>query len=712
MSFLDNSNSEFLSARITQKGRNTIAKGSFNISYFQVGDSEFDYTSPFTGFTGLSSKPYQRVMSPFDKESGVKYPYNIDTTDTTTTYGVPVQNSTTQTIRNVMGPAGFVSNHIEYDSNAATGTTIECNSNTILVSSIDGSSYINVTSSNDYQNCEYITLVFGNFGGTDPNFPVITGNSNSYIYKITGITGNTLYLDRNTPNLSTLSGNAQVVCNKCELEFPIDSNVADVCLPSPTDPMSQLNPWTLNVVWGEKPIGADVNGTDENLTGYTSNTFVSTKEFLGYTSTGQTFTTFSGQTITKPTSYINSFNEKIEVTPQEQRTIAIIHYSELGDIRNDPERFFKYDDYISYNTSIGDSIVEDNDNVSITDTEYFEVFIPFINYHRNTGTTLGALFMMGNEDYYIKSTKNEKHQLMFRYLIDEQGNNVGKVFPKNKIVVFDDQELVAILDYRSNRRYTLPAPKVGVINSDTTESNSLLTGTTGQTVWVTYMFEYTGDTKLNGIPCNYFSKVTGTTTPSQVTLKFSGNTFSNMFTSLSGVFSGFVANKFDILVQWDNTGLKTPKHDLWKIIDFTSLISGHTVGTLIDPTKLRNYTFTITRSQYENASFFDIENYMNLGGNYLGDTNSTTQPQFGDKQPFPGSVRLVRASDIEHLKFLVNLPSTQFTETQNPTYVSGADKKITEIALLDDNKEVLVISKAATPISRIGTQVFAIKLDF
>ena len=62
MSFLDSSNSEFLSARITQKGRNSIAKGSFNIEYFQVGDSEFDYTTPFTGFTGQTT--HQKVFAP------------------------------------------------------------------------------------------------------------------------------------------------------------------------------------------------------------------------------------------------------------------------------------------------------------------------------------------------------------------------------------------------------------------------------------------------------------------------------------------------------------------------------------------------------------------------------------------------------------------------------------------------------------------------
>jgi hypothetical protein len=34
MSFLDSNNLEFLAARITQKGRNAIAKGNFKIDYF------------------------------------------------------------------------------------------------------------------------------------------------------------------------------------------------------------------------------------------------------------------------------------------------------------------------------------------------------------------------------------------------------------------------------------------------------------------------------------------------------------------------------------------------------------------------------------------------------------------------------------------------------------------------------------------------------
>ena len=100
-----------------------------------------------------------------------------------------------------------------------------------------------------------------------------------------------------------------------------------------------------------------------------------------------------------------------------------------------------------------------------------------------------------------------------------------------------------------------------------------------------------------------------------------------------------------------------------------------------------------------------------MGTNYLGYTGSTTEPQFGDEQPFPGSIKVVRASDVEQMNFLINLPTGKFTKSQNPTYISG-DSMITEVALLDSGKNPLVIAKASKPLKRTGTQVFSVKLDF
>lgn len=703
MSFLNSNNSEFLSARITNRGRKAIAKGSFNIEYFQIGDSEYDYTTPFTNLTGATG--HQKVFAPFDYDAGVKYPFGLDST-ISTTYGSPISNSLTTTLRNEMGAGGFVSQY----SNAPI---VKTETQQIAYTKISGTTSLVVPTGVTFNDCEYVTIVFDSF-----STKTITGQTNSLIYKVLSISGNTLKLDRNMPNLSTLTGNAQVVCNKCLIETPTD----DVF--NPIDYTGQLNSWTLNTVWTEKPIGGDYNGADESLSGYTSNQYVSIKNLLGYTKTGQTFNNLVGGTITG-TTFKNSFDELIQVLPSEQRCIAIVHYSELGDISVDPERFFKYDDYISSLTGTSGSSISlfsgldggDRD-YDKSDSEYFEVYIPFIYYHRNTGTTLGALFTMDTTDYYVNSSINSRNQLKFRYLLDEQNNKVGKVFVNNKIVVFDDQELVAMLDYRSNRRYTLPSPKLGLVSNDGVATQSMLS-TTGDTAWVTYMFENTSGNTLNSFPCNYFNKISGNGTPSQIMFKFSGNSFSNMATTLSGVKDGYVANKFYALVQ---TGT-TPTPNLWKKIDITSQIPGYTSG-YINPTSLTGVSFTISYSGYTGATAFDFEDHMSgVTSDYLWNTTGpTTQPQFGDEQPFPGSVRLVRATDIEEMNMIINLPTGTFGDipnnergtSQNPTYPTTGTTPtyITEVALLDSNKEPLVVAKAPTPVKRAGTQVFAIKLDF
>ena len=696
MSFLNSNNSEFLSARITNRGRKAIAKGSFNIEYFQIGDSEYDYTTPFNSLTGTTGQ--QKVFAPFDYESGVKYPFGLDST-ISTTYGTPISNNKTVTLRNEMGAGGFVSQY-------SSAPIVKTETQQIAYTKISGTTSLVITNGLLFNDCEYITIVFDSF-----STKTITGQTNSLIYKVLSISGNTLTLDRNLPNLTGLTGNVQVVCNKCLIEEQTD----DVF--NPIDYTGQLNSWTLNTVWTEKPIGW--NSGDEELSGYTSNQYVSIKNLLGYTKTGQTFNNLTGGTITG-TTFKNSFDELIQVSPSEQRCIAIVHYSELGDIVVDPERFFKYDDYISSLTgTTGTSISLFNEldsgdrDYDKSDNEYFEVYIPFIYYHRNTGTTLGALFTMDTTDYYINSSINSRNKLKFRYLLDEQNNKVGKVFVNNKIIVFDDQELVAILDYRSNRRYTLPSPKLGLLPIDGNISNSMLS-TTGVTAWVTYMFENTSGNTLNSLPCNYFNKITSNGTPSQITMKFNtGNTFSNIITATSGLTDGFLADKFYALVQTGNT----PTSDNWKKIDITSQITGFTNG-FITQSSLKDISFVISYSGYSLASNFDLETHLTpISTDYLGYTGSTL-PQFGDEQPFPGSVRLVRATDIEEMNMMINLPSTQFTKTQNPTKYNldgtekSGDKYITEVALLDSNKEPLVVSKTPTPVKRTGTQVFAIRLDF
>jgi hypothetical protein len=193
--------------------------------------------------------------------------------------------------------------------------------------------------------------------------------------------------------------------------------------------------------------------------------------------------------------------------------------------------------------------------------------------------------------------------------------------------------------------------------------------------------------------------------------------FNYLKTSLIGRPNGFIANKIYALVQRVDDITSLPSPNEWRYIDVTSQL-----GLFTKPNLLTT-TFTITKTQYDAASFFDLETHLSeVTTNYLGTSGSTDYnvmlPQFGDEQPFPGSIKLVRATDIEQMNFLINLPSNAFVTSQNPTKYNPngteipVNPVITEVQLLDSNKEPLVVAKAPLPIKRLGTQVLSVKLDF
>ena len=186
------------------------------------------------------------------------------------------------------------------------------------------------------------------------------------------------------PNYSSLSPkDITVICNECTPQYPGPHDEAKVCLPIPPTPEDQQDPWIQNIVWSKKPAGMDYGSDmyslveDERLSGYTSNVFVSTKEFFGYNSS-------SGQTSNSGTTITNSFGDTVIILPEEQKCISILHYSKVGDILRDPEMGFKYEDYISTNNIGDDALIEDSFGDPLTDLEYFEIYIPFLYYHRTT----------------------------------------------------------------------------------------------------------------------------------------------------------------------------------------------------------------------------------------------------------------------------------------------------------------------------------------
>lgn len=686
MSYLYENNSENLAARITYVGRRKIAQGDFNISYFQIGDSEFDYN--FSAFDGILTSA-QKVLTPMDKDNQVKYPYKVsDSTLTGTTYGIPSQTSLKETIRNNVGPAGYVSEYIVYDDGSGVGTTVECFSEQLNISALNGTTSLTVTNGALYNTTGFITIYFNTL--TAINF-VIKESATSLVYKIVSINGNVLTLDRETPDFATLAapGTITIICNDCIFPGIVACNET-------VDVTAQQDPWALNTIWSQNPAGLDPlsDETDERLSGYTSNAYVSSKEYFGYN-------TSSGQTSNIGTTIINSFGDVIVVPPEEQHSLCILHYSKANDILVDPWLSFKYEDYIDHSAGYGE--------------DYFEIYIPFIYYERNSGTTIGARFFMDTIDYYINSSAMDTrlNQMKFRYLLDENDIRVGKIFVNHKVIVFDDQEIVAALEYKSNRRYTLPIPRISTIPIDTKcetyngAAEPLLTDS-GDTVFVTYVLQYTGitDMNLNGLACNYYNKIFGNSIASDVSINFNTSDFRFMqYSGESASTFGYIADVFKILVQKVDTGSQ-PDPTQWREIDFTAEIPNHTPGSLIDPANLRGTRFIITNNDYDNASIYSL-----YGTNLDPFETPFVAPEFGEEQPFTGSIKLTRATDLETMIYLINLPSTDYMNTQNPTYVEGSTKRVTEVALLDRNRDVVVIAKASNPIVRQGTQVLSVKID-
>ena len=101
MSYLESNNS-YISTRLTNIGRRRISEGNFQIKYFQVGDSEYNYE-----FDTLSGST-QKVLTPFDIDGKIKYPFLLSS-GSTVDFGLSIQQSSNNIVTEKVGNAGVLS---------------------------------------------------------------------------------------------------------------------------------------------------------------------------------------------------------------------------------------------------------------------------------------------------------------------------------------------------------------------------------------------------------------------------------------------------------------------------------------------------------------------------------------------------------------------------------------------------------------------------
>jgi hypothetical protein len=573
-------------------------------------------------------------------------------------------------------------------------------------------------------------------------------------YRIVAVCGDVLTLDRSTPDFTNLASDclARTLIYPPQMVPLYDSftpephwsqSVIDFESVCDTDQFD-VKIWNMNIPWTESPAGLN-SSTYQDYTKFGSINYIGQKEYFGYT-------TSDAQTSTDSVYYYNSFGEKIVVTPEEQKAIAIIHYT------NQTIDFFYGEKF-----ALEPYDIQNPDNTQ-GQARNFKLHIPTLMWHKNPECCFGQTFWVDPPGFdgknlfqvqYIKSSISDNmNQPGLRYynlwdtFAQPNGlpSRIGKVFPDSKLIIIDDEEIVAALSYKANRNWTLPAPQVSLITPNTcgvSNSTGVLTGG-GETLWVTYRLSNT-DTFTNSLHSNYYTSVVGTAnvctpdTPQNVAVRFGGEfnclvqpgfnpTTTTTTTSPSTtttttispyttttttscptctVPAGFYATQFQVLAQRTIAGQR-PDPTQWRLIDFTDQISNMFINGYVTQESLTASTFTVTAENYNLAPFYNLNDYIELVQN--GATGQ--QLNFGDEYYFYGSLETDIQATIYEMKYKINLSFNEFLVSQNPTWTPGTPSYVTEIALLDENQDILVMSKLQSPVLRQGIQQYVVKLDF
>lgn len=737
MAYVIKNTAGLINSKLTDAARKKISEGSFNISYFQVGDSEvcYDCISGADLSTGmvLDAEFNAQNLAPLpEKNKGhIKYPLYVNT-QSTNTFGIPVKSPYIDEIYNTAAPLGFFTGNtggtISWTAFTSSAYTVNPNfvadisslssGNTLVLSA----SVLNASVSGNVIPDQFVTLYFGNSGSVAPiagNFPVLT-------YKVVSVTGNTsgntgtvtIELDRDLPDFSSMSfsGDARALFYPTGMTALYDSTTPEfywdqdaINFESNCDiSQSFVKIWNMNIPWTENPAGL-FDTINQGIEFFGSSGYCGTKEYLGYNSTGQTD---SGGTY-----YYNSLSNKVDVEPKDQKAIAIVHYTNQA-IDNFYGEKFALKPY------------DVNDPGATGQARNFKVSIPWLMWHKSTGATMGEIFYVDPPGFdslnlfqvhHMESVPNlnmNNPGLRYYHLWDTNPNingipnRVGKVWPDLKIITFDDDEIVAALSNKSNRNWTLPAPDLGLVPPNTCDTSGngvgLLSGST-DCLWLSYRFNNSAFTQ--SLHCNYYTQICGNNPdcpPDTADVRISfGNEFPFLQHDLSSGPSGFSANEMVLLVQ-KVTGDTRPDPSQWLEIDVTNQISGGSINNQITSSGITGTNILLTHDMYTGATTtYRLDNYINLP--VLNQTGVTLN--FGDEYYFYGNIESDIQATIYVMNYLCNLGDKQFMTSSNPTWSTSQNPYVTEVGLYDSNKDLMIISKIQSPEKRQGIQQYSIKID-
>jgi hypothetical protein len=711
MSYIITSTNPFVSIKLTEKGREQLSLGQLNFSYWAIGDSEINYEREAivdANPTNPSLSATSRILRPVDRQPNIK---SFITSSTSTSNYQQINASNMNVVKAIVNneadERGFFINNIT-GFTTDLSTTLTPYYQPVANSTLSGTSILTLSGSPIVSVGDLILLKLTNsiVGPISANETTIA--TPNLWFKVQGLTGTTLGLDRNLPNLSGDAQSSQVLIYRGgEIYDTISTGTTTAYWDTGTLSFNS----SINVTCHDVPVWNMNNVWCENLAGMSGGTYQDYTYFGSYSYLGTKNPYFEYLCVSSGVSetQIKCNDPGISYLDDVSKSISIIHYTNNA-ISNLYGEFFYVD---------------------ATNNKYVKLHIPNLMYHRDgyataSGTSMGMDFIASGATQRIGNSDIEYIDLIEDPSFISSANTtplvVGKVFPQLKMIVIDDDEIVAAISYKSNRNWTLPE-LAATLQSP---SGGTSTGVLGsnQTMYLTYSLEVSGVSGLTtSLPCQKYVKIDNiTSTAKDVAFRINGTDLLPYMRKIENVGYdglGFYATNFKLLYQTVSGSTQRPDPAAWKAYDFTSNAITVSAGQTIDPKLFENQSpstngFILDSLKAASATTFNLVPLLNLPP-----TNQPSYLQFGDERFFYGNLETYIGATIYKTIFDVRVNSSLFNLTSNPTRstdpaTNPPNIRVTEVGVYDNLQNLVCIGKLSKPVILFpgNTIMLELSLDF
>jgi hypothetical protein len=423
MSFILKTNPIPVNIKLTAAGREKLSNGNFNVTHFSLGDSEMNYK--FYKDNEINSNT-SNVLLPIENNKEIRYKIKRSFNDTNYLYRVNI-SSTKNEVYNEVNTGFFNGNDI-YNMSINTDLNKVKESNLkldISQLSID-TNVVDIIKDNGYTTGNGVEI--GDYLFVSWENQYVSGKTKNDIqseiytpylfYKIVSISGSIagnnleLTLDRDLPNFGTGLTSSTYYSN-CFIYPKYDSII------------NYYGSEYLSDYWDftdqnyiENCYNIDVNERI-NIWNYT---LFYPENYIGITETDKLPNDLYSYKYKSFLEYISANSVDL--------IYGIVHYTNSLPDNNIGEGFYE-------NSA--------------------ELWLPTIMWNKNKTNKIGVKFICQQNINIIQESG-----VRYYNLIDENQYVVGKCFPDLKIFLIEDQELVKVLSFKSNRNWTLPTPKIGI----------------------------------------------------------------------------------------------------------------------------------------------------------------------------------------------------------------------------------------------------------